>query len=181
MSLAKIERYLEAGGWKRSVAGDADFDAALLAIEKMVETGRGLVVSGEYGVGKTVLAATVAEAFGYAYKVRLALQDELIRLDAKWQEYHAEIPYQTNVFLDDLGAESPVNEYGVKKDPAGDFIVEFHERRLPQARLFVTTNLTTPEIDQRYGGRVLSRLKDLCVPLRLNGKDKRQWALGGRG
>ena len=81
----RIASYLESHGWTRKVAGDADFGAALLAIEQMAATGKGLIV---------------------------------------------------------------------------------------------TTNLTTAELDARYGGRVLSRLKDLCVPLRLNGCDKRKWSTG---
>ena len=106
MSLAKIEQHLESHGWTRKVAGDADFDAALLAIEQMAATGKGLIVS-------------------------------------------------------------------------GDFIVTWHELHRTGTRLVVTTNLTTAELDARYGGRVLSRLKDLCVPLRLNGGDKRKWTTGG--
>lgn len=44
MCLAKVERYLESHGWTRQVAGDADFDAAVLAVGKMSETGKGLCV-----------------------------------------------------------------------------------------------------------------------------------------
>jgi len=176
MSLGKIEHYLETGGWTRAVAGKDDFEAALLAIEQMCETGRGLIVSGEYGVGKTALAKIVAQAFGGAFTVRLAVPEDLRRFDVHWLELYAEDPYAQNAWLDDLGAESPVNEYGVKRDPAGDFIVQYHALHDENTRLIVTTNLNTSEVDQRYGGRVLSRLKDLCVPLRLQGPDKRRWA-----
>ena len=175
MSLAKIERTLEAHGWTRRIAGDADFDAALLAIEETLRTGRGLVVSGEYGVGKTSLAAIVAKAYAPVFKVRLAVPSDRERLLASWQEYWAVNPYAQSVWLDDLGAEPSVNAYGVRSETAGDFIVTWHELATDGVRLLVTTNLTTAEIDARYGGRVLSRLKDLCVPLRLAGKDKRQW------
>ena len=68
MCLAKVERYLESHGWTRQVAGDADFDAAVLAVGKMAETGKGLVVSGEYGVGKTALEAVAVRAFGGGQK-----------------------------------------------------------------------------------------------------------------
>ena len=78
----------------------------------------------------------------------------------------------------DFGAENPVSDYGVRLERAGDFIVTWHELHRTGTRLVVTTNLTTAELDARYGGRVLSRLKDLCVPLRLNGGDKRKWTVG---
>ena len=91
MSLARIERYLESHGWTRQVAGDADFDAAFLAIEQMAATGKGLIVSGEYGVGKTALASLAARAFGGGvFKVRLAIPDDLDRLTRSWQEYYLE-------------------------------------------------------------------------------------------
>lgn len=179
MSLAKIENYLESHGWTRKVAGDADFNAALLAIEQMAATGKGLIVSGEYGVGKTALTALASRAFGGSvFKVRLALPGDLDLLTRSWQEYYAENPYVQNAWLDDLGAENPANDFGIRLERAGDFIVSWHELHDLGTRLVITTNLTTTELDARYGGRVLSRLKDLCVPLRLNGGDKRKWTTG---
>ena len=70
MSLKKIEGFLESHGWTRQVAGDADFDAALLAIGQMAATGKGLIVSGEYGVGKSALAA-IADARRYIEEERI--------------------------------------------------------------------------------------------------------------
>ena len=176
MSLKKIEEYLEANGWKRSVAGDADFDAAVAAIDLMASSGKGLIVSGEYGVGKSALAAIASRMFGGSvFKVRLCIPDDLDRFLRSWQEYFAENPYAQNAWLDDLGAENPVSDYGVRLERAGDFIVAWNELHRQGTRLIITTNLTTAELDGRYGGRVLSRLKDLCVPLRLNGGDKRRW------
>ena len=177
MSSDKLERYLEANGWTRAVAGDADFDAAVGAIQLMIDTGRGIVIAGEYGVGKTALAKIIAKGFRIGFAVRLAVPSDREKLTPWWRELYAEDPFGQGVFLDDLGAEPLTNEYGVKYELAGDFIVEYHARATDSTRLVVTTNLTTGELDARYGGRVLSRLKDLCVPLRLSGKDKRQWAI----
>ena len=54
----------------------------------MAATGKGLIVSGEYGVGKTALASLAARAFGGGvFKVRLAIPDDLDRLTRSWQEY----------------------------------------------------------------------------------------------
>ena len=175
---SNISLYLERQGWTRRVAGDADFTAAVRAIDELFRTGRGLLVSGEYGVGKSALAAAVAKAFAPVFKVRLAVPSDMERLRRDWQEYWAINPYTQNVWLDDLGAEPFVNEYGVKTEAAGDFIVTWHELHAAGVRLIVTTNLSANELDARYGGRVFSRLKDLCIPLRLTGTDKRQWTLG---
>ena len=59
----------------------------------MAATGKGLIVSGEYGVGKTALAAVAVRAFGGSvFRVRLAVPDENARLTRHWQEYWAEDP-----------------------------------------------------------------------------------------
>jgi len=179
MTSDQIANYLESHGWKASVAGARDFAAAVEAMEQMIATERGIIISGEYGVGKSALAAVLAPAFGSVFKVRLAIPGDLQRLTPEWQDYNALNAFALNVWLDDLGAESPVNEFGVRRDPAGEFIVQYHELHRPGTRLIATTNFKTGEMDGRYGGRALSRLKDLCVPLRLCGPDKRTWIRGG--
>ena len=80
---------------------------------------------------------------------------------------------ERNVILDDLGAENIKNEYGVKRDIVGEFICRYHTKG--KGRLFITTNLRGPELLDRYGGRVVDRLKQLCVPFHMKGKSKRQW------
>lgn len=178
MSSDEIASYLESNGWKRATAGETVFGSAVGSVALMIETGLGLIVSGEYGVGKSTLATLVARGFrSPVFKVNLAVVDELRKLTRSYLEFNCEEPWTKTVLLDDLGAEHPVNEYGVRLETAGDFIVKYHALREPGSRLIITTNLTTSELDERYGGRVLSRLKDLCVPLRLEGGDKRRWTL----
>ena len=80
---------------------------------------------------------------------------------------------ERNVILDDLGAENIKNEYGVKRDIVGEFICRYHTRG--KGRLFITTNLRGPELLDKYGGRVVDRLKQLCVPFHMEGKSKRKW------
>ena len=77
--------------------------------------------------------------------------------------------------LDDIGAESPVNDFGVRKEPVGEFLMAYYARG--RGRILATTNLDYGKFAERYGARVASRLKTLFVPLRLLGKDKRQWTL----
>lgn len=47
--IRKIESYLEAKGWTRKIAGNADFDAALKAIKLADEERKGLLISGVFG------------------------------------------------------------------------------------------------------------------------------------
>ena len=78
-----------------------------------------------------------------------------------------------SVILDDLGAESAVTDYGIKRELAAEFIVRYH--REGGGRLFVTTNLKGEELAARYTARLTSRIKELCVYLPLKGADKRKW------
>ena len=82
-----------------------------------------------------------------------------------------------NVVLDDLGAEPPVCSYGVRRELAGEFITRYH--MLGRGRLFITTNLDGDAMLNQYTMRITSRLKDLCVPLHLTGRDKRTWTKPG--
>lgn len=174
----KIEAYLEANGWTREIAGEVDFASTVMAIKAADEGRLGLLVSGCCGVGKTALVKIVAPAFGHHRFIDLADREEIEKLSDEWQELWSENLHDENVVLDDVGSELPANEFGVRLEPVAVFIAARHSRCIGRSnfpRLFVTTNLTAGEMDARYGARTYSRLKDLCVPLKLVGKDKREW------
>ena len=173
-----METYLEKKGWLKSVAGSDDFTAAIKTLGAMrKEKGVGVLICGSYGVGKTKLVNIFADYFGCENRIRLGIRAELKKFDEKYIEYNCSQLYDHNVLVDDLGAEEPVNEYGVRYESAADFIISFHERWDHEKRLLITTNLSITEIDSRYGGRIVSRLKDLCFPLALTGEDKRKWRI----
>ena len=187
-----MESYFEKKGWLRKVAGETDFTNAVKTFAMMRgREGLGVLICGCYGSGKTKLVNIFADYFGCENRVRLGIRSEREKFDDKYIEYHCSQLYDHNVLVDDLGAEEPINEYGVRIESAADFIVKFHASHqwatekadiLPKdlstvqiPRLLITTNLSITEIDARYGGRVVSRLKDLCIPLPLTGEDKRKW------
>jgi len=172
-SRVEVAQYLTICGWNRYVAGNTDFEAAIDAIIKAVQYDRGILVSGEYGVGKTALIEALFPKNNHCRRVDLATDADF--LDRETLEYNLGNPLRYSFFLDDLGAEPSVNRYGVRLNIVGDFIVWWGEHHEPGKRLFGTTNLNSEEFDAWYGGRVYSRIKNLCVPLRLTGKDKRQW------
>ena len=150
--------------------------ASLIAEERRT----GLIISGSYGCGKTSLARHMCPN---APLVPLTRRDGVYQLTSGYADLTAQsFVSEPVVILDDLGNERPCNEYGNVSETVGDFILERHEYRQRHydeagfvSILIITTNLTVNEINERYGGRVVSRLKDLCIPLRLAGKDLRQW------
>lgn len=161
-----------------------DFANACAAVSAMFKNGRGcgLIVSGEYGCGKTSLV----RALGLGGSFRdMNIVDDRERLDIHGgyaSTYYEQ--FGENLIIDDLGAERRL-EFGEVKSEALDFIMEWHgrmSRRHPsqRRRLIITTNLRLAEIGDLYGGRMVDRLKQIGVPLRLHGMSKRKWVRYGR-
>ena len=182
--VTKAGAYLERRGWTREIAGETDFAAASLAVAKSAVQGRGIFVVGKYGCGKTALARAIRPLFEPVHFVPLNDPDYAELMDAElWPNWNADA-LRCSVILDDLGAESAITDYGIKRETAAEFVVRYHRARMSspggKARLFVTTNLSGEEIAERYTARLTSRIKELCIPLQLNGADKRKWENGAK-
>lgn len=83
------------------------------------------------------------------------------------------------LIVDDLGAESGWNDFGTKREPMGEWLNGLYNLWANgrwNGRLFVTTNLTGTEIAERYGKRILSRLLEMCIPVRFEGHSFRRIA-----
>ena len=181
--------FLERRGWLRSVCADRaglkdgkpfdDFSAAVNALCAMRATpSKGLIVSGEYGCGKTSLvkAYTGYSSCDNFFDMNDRMARERIDPHGGFGETYYDL-FTHSVVIDDLGAELRNNYGETDYSEARDFICEYHTRYRGRGRLFITTNLRLQEILDRYGGRLVDRLKDLCVPLRLYGRSKREWVL----
>lgn len=161
-------------GYYRDKAG-SDFDILLDATVKAFNITMprrvGLIITGDYGCGKTHFVKCL-KLHGTFIDLNLSEAVEWIDQRGCSASSINEI-CDGNVFLDDLGAENIKNEYGVKRDVVGEFVCRYHTQG--KGRLFITTNLRGSELIDRYGGRVVDRLKQLCVPVRMTGKSKREW------
>lgn len=169
--VAKAGAYLERRGWTRAVAGETDFAATSLALARCSVQRRGMFVFGRYGCGKTALMQAIKPLFRPVHFVPLNDPEIAALLDEP--EWIADA-MGCSVILDDLGAESAVTDFGIKREIAAEFVVKFH--REGGGRLFISTNLTGEELADRYTARLTSRIKELCIPLHLKGADKRCWA-----
>ena len=170
--VARLGGLLERNGWLKSVAGEADFAAAAHALAKALLNKLGIVVSGVSGVGKTAFlkAAFGASRLGTAF-VDLSDPVEAEKLDALvWPNYRKQL-LEMNVILDDMGSEARMNCFGQNRELAAEFVHAYHARG--QGVLLVSTNLDGRQFLERYQQRVLSRLLEICVPLKFTGKDKR--------
>lgn len=146
---------------------------------KMYEDGKGLLLFGKTGTGKSYAAASIANALidrGHPVlmtnfaNIRNAVQG---LFDGR-QEYFRNFNRFPLLILDDLAAESKT-EY--MQEIVYDVI---NTRYLAGLPLIVTTNLTAEELKHPAdvtNQRTFSRLFEMCIPIEVTGVDRRRDAL----
>ena len=164
-----VTKHLEACGFSRDIAGLDDFDKAVRAVCAMFEHGRGLFLTGAAGCGKTQLMRAVQRwlnprTLNWVYVKEPA--------DIEYMRSKDDDILKANVYVDDIGCEEIIREYGNVVDVVGDFTQRYHYRG--EGRFFATTNLNSEEIIQRYGTRMLDRILEMCVVMKFDGKTKRE-------
>lgn len=131
-----------------------------------------LVLHGESSRGKTVAAIWALANYGG----RFVSAEELKRLKRSFNEHDVEEYRKTLksglVVLDDLGVERA-------SDDDEEATYTFVNQRQRNALTIVTTNLTVPQLAQRYGGRTFTRLRQLADFEHAVGRDLRARASNG--
>jgi DNA replication protein DnaC len=139
------------------------------------KSGKGLLLFGTVGTGKTYAAACIANALiDKGYPVLMTNFARIANtVSGMWegkQEYYDSLNRFPLLILDDLATER-------KTEYMQEIVFAVTDARyragLP---LIVTTNLTSEELkhpsDISYQ-RTFSRLLEMCLPVRVEGKDKR--------
>ena len=143
--------------------------------DKMREDGKGLLLFGTVGTGKTYAAACIANALiDKGYPVLMTNFARIANtVSGMWegkQEYYDSLNRFPLLIIDDLAAERKT-EY--MSEIVFNVIDARYRAGLP---LIVTTNLTSEELkhpsDISYQ-RTFSRLLEMCLPVKVEGKDKR--------
>lgn len=146
-----------------------------------IKTGRGLMMIGEVGRGKTRLATTIAiEAMRQRYTARyvttVSLLDRIKETFAQGSRESEEDVIngftQCNfLVLDDFGKENPTQW-------SEERIFRIIDERYAKCRpIIITTNIGIDDIKTRYpwsGEAIVSRLYETCTGIMLTGPDKRR-------
>lgn len=149
------------------------------SIKNAVDTGRGLILQGKVGTGKTTLAiATLRMAVQRGIRClfvnNISLNDKLLNLlnsDRKeLANYDKLLRTVPLLVIDDFGAESDRNNHSWIVEKMESIIGERYDRMLPT---IITTNLTKDEIKKRYNERIYDRLRDTCNLVTFRGQSLR--------
>jgi DNA replication protein DnaC len=144
-------------------------------IQSIEKKERGVLIYGNVGSGKTfimdillrVIHTQDKKKFSKVNAIDLITEFNLNGHDV-FKKYH-----QKNVFFDDLGAETKGKFYGENMEAFEKLIqIRYNEFRDFGTVTHFTTNLTKNEILERYGERIVSRLKEMCDITVLGGNSK---------
>lgn len=130
--------------------------------------GKGLLLSGNCGTGKTLICSRIIPVLLYSGCNRLmCIQCHSVELGRRLKE----MMLQKIVVIDDVGSESLYQEYG-NKHYAFNELVDNAERK--GNMLIVTTNLCINDLTAKYGERTIDRLRGLTKLVTFTGKSLRK-------
>lgn len=145
---------------------------------ELKEQGKGLLLYGQCGTGKTYAACEVANALidkGYSVLVtNFAKVLNSLQATFEKQEYIDSINRNALLILDDLGIE---RDTAFAREQVYNIIDARYRSGLP---MIITTNLTmdkiksTQDIDSM---RIYDRILERCFPIEVNGENRRRKAI----
>lgn len=128
--------------------------------------GKGLCLYGNCGRGKTILSKYVLPAIVLAYAGKVLRYEDITALKNNFDGIIA----RKIINLDDVGTEEVINSFGNKIDPFAE-IMDAVEKK---GKLIVfTTNLTHEKLIERYGVRILDRVKATTARVLFKGESFR--------
>jgi DNA replication protein DnaC len=131
---------------------------------------KGLWIRGVSGLGKTHLIRCVAknEINPIAICSMIEIADQ-VKSDGDYTP-----PTAKKLYLDDVGSETPtVKHYGTEINWFKEFLETFYLRSQQYNHLIVSTNCNFKDIEDMYGFRVRSRIKDMFNVIDVTGTDLR--------
>jgi hypothetical protein len=133
---------------------------------------KGLWIRGISGIGKTFLLKCI-EKNGLNPILILSMM-EIADEIRSYGEYEIQMKNNKVIYLDDVGTEEHmIKHYGTTINFFKNFIEAVYLRSRLFNHLAVSTNHSFAEIEEKYGFRVRSRVKDMFNIIDVKGKDMR--------
>jgi DNA replication protein DnaC len=143
----------------------------LLEHELGYSSKKGLMILGESGLGKTETLKAVK-----ANPLKTLRMVSMIEVAAHVRETGScDLPLDRIIVLDDVGCEPvPIKYYGTDIRWFADFIEQRYISQETFSNLIITTNYGGDQIQELYGYRVRSRLREMFNVIELKGNDLRK-------
>lgn len=134
---------------------------------------RGMMIRGDYGVGKTHAVKCISD--NPLHPIRMYSMIKISKEVDRNGEFIIKSGKDSVIYLDDVGTEEAVvNHYGTKINWFKDFIETYYANYNTYNKLIITTNCSFDELENRYGGRVRSRLAEMFNVIDVKGNDFRK-------
>ena len=142
-----------------------------------LDPNKGILLSGPVGCGKTSLMKLLKHISPTesTYSV-IPCREITFQFNAKGFPIIQMYGSSNSYCFDDLGLEAKGRHFGQDCNVLGEILISRHELFLKSKKMtFATTNLNAKEIENRYGSRVRSRMRQLfnLIAFDKNCKDKR--------
>ena len=147
-----------------------------------IDTNKGILLSGPVGCGKTSLMKLLPHLAPHKTNYEMVPTRNIVfNFNALGFEVIEQYSETKNYCFDDVGIEPTGKHFGADCNVMGEILLSrydlfCHPERSRRVLTHITTNLNAQELEERYGNRVRSRMRQLfnLVTFESNSKDKRK-------
>jgi hypothetical protein len=154
------------------------------AMNQNIDLSKGILVSGSIGCGKTSLMNLVRPFAYHSFEYKIKTCREVSFEFAKngfeaincYTLKQASQSKLTGYCFDDLGAEQQIKHFGNDCNVMAEVLISRYEQFVENKSVtHITTNLSASEIENAYGNRLRSRMRQMfnLITFDKNTKDKR--------
>ena len=148
-------------------------------LKVLKESPKGVCVLGNVGIGKTWAFEHVFDKNADITKPKMYTANDISAIYAAkgmpgiQETFKYQLQGRLPLIIDDIGTEIIMGNYGTKLDVIEWLILQCYNAK---TQLYFTTNLTIEALTERYGRRVVDRIKESTYIIVLEGNNLREEA-----